>query len=38
MRPQVGRAGWIGDRVVGTTDAGATAWSVISAALRDAVA
>ena len=38
MKPQVGRAGWIGDRVVGTADAGATAWSVIAAAMRDSVA
>lgn len=29
MAPQVGRAAWIGARVIGEPDAGATAWAVI---------
>jgi phosphoenolpyruvate---glycerone phosphotransferase subunit DhaL len=35
MRPQVGRAGWIGDRARGNPDAGATAWAVIASALAE---
>ena len=35
MRPAVGRAGWIGDRVIGSPDAGATAITMILAALAD---
>ena len=30
MRPQVGRAGWIGERAQGRPDAGASAWAVIA--------
>lgn len=35
MHPQAGRAGWVGDRVVGSPDAGATAVAVILRALSD---
>ncbi|MFD0744741.1 DAK2 domain-containing protein [Phytohabitans flavus] len=33
MRPQVGRAGWIGERAQGRPDAGASAWAVIAGAI-----
>jgi hypothetical protein len=38
MLPQVGRAGWIGERVLGHPDAGATAFAVILTALHEGVA
>lgn len=38
MEPQVGRAAWIGTRVVGTPDAGATAWAVMLEAFAESVA
>jgi phosphoenolpyruvate---glycerone phosphotransferase subunit DhaL len=38
MSPQVGRAAWIGDRVIGEPDAGATAWAVILDAFAAGVA
>ena len=37
MRPGAGRAGWIGDRAVGSPDAGATAVALIIRALSEAV-
>lgn len=37
MRPQVGRAGWIGERAQGHPDAGATAWAVIAEAMATAM-
>lgn len=33
MEPQLGRAAWIGARVVGSPDAGAVAWSMILSAM-----
>jgi dihydroxyacetone kinase-like protein len=38
MEPQVGRAAWIGSRVVGEPDAGATAWAVMLEAFAVGVA
>ena len=35
MEPQVGRASWVGSRVIGTPDGGAVAWSLILAAMAD---
>lgn len=38
MEPQVGRAAWVGARVVGLPDAGATAWAVLLEAFAESVA
>jgi phosphoenolpyruvate---glycerone phosphotransferase subunit DhaL len=38
MEPQVGRAAWIGNRVMGEPDAGATAWAVLLEAFAGSVA
>jgi phosphoenolpyruvate---glycerone phosphotransferase subunit DhaL len=38
MEPQLGRAGWIGQRAKGLPDAGATAWAVFAEGLSGGVA
>jgi phosphoenolpyruvate---glycerone phosphotransferase subunit DhaL len=38
LEPQVGRAAWIGARVIGEPDAGATAWAVLMEAFAASVA
>jgi hypothetical protein len=35
MEPQVGRAGWIGERARGAPDAGAVAWAIFLSGLAE---